>query len=346
MNPLKIGVIGFRNIGQVHAKEIAANPETQLVAAADLREELRQEARERFGLTQVYGNYMDLIRKSDAEAVVVALPVPLHCKATMAALRAGKHVMCEKPPAASAAEARRMIDLSAQTGLVLTWGLQRRFYPEMFVARREIQAGRLGAIYRINVEYTVQRATLVASDPFRMRKSTGGGVFYDLGVHALDLAWSLLGCPKPLRVVTANHTVFPDWVNEAARGDMAEDNSMALVFFDGGAAVSVETSYCANHAAPTHHHPRLQILGDKGGLQTPSLAFVSGGLEPKSVEKRTLAAEPTDGKSERRLMHDNFVDAVRGRGPLLILAEHGYDLMRMLEAVAKSAEKGKEARLK
>jgi len=346
MNPLKIGMIGFWNIAQMHAKDIASIPELQLVSAADLLPDLRALAREKFGISNVYGDYRELIRRSDADAVVVALPVPLHYKATMAALRAGKHVMCEKPPASNAAEARRMIDLAKEKGLVLTWGLQRRFYPEMFVARREIQAGALGAIYRINVQYTVQRVPRVATDLFRMRKSTGGGVFYDLGVHALDLAWSLMGCPKPARVVTANHTVFPQWVNEAARGDMAEDNSMTLVFFEGGKAVSVETSYCANHADSTEHHPRLQILGDKGGLQTPSMVFVTGGLEPKSVQKRTLAAEPPDGKTERRLMHENFVDAIRGRAPLLIQAEQGYDLMRMLEAVSQSAEKGKEIRLK
>jgi len=344
MAPLKVGVIGFRNNGHSHSKQIAAGPKTRLVAVADLVESRRQTAREEFGLEQVYGDYRELIDQSHCEAVVISLPVFLHCQAVLHALNAGKHVLCEKPPAVNAREARRMVSLARKKGLVLSWGLQRRFLPGMRVARREIGAGRLGSIYRINARYTVARSTLLSADAYRMRKS-GGGVFFDLGVHALDMAWSLLGCPKARRAVAANHTAFPDWNAVERREDMAEDNSLAMVFFEGGAVVSVETSFCANHSDPTQHGPQLQILGDQGGLHIPSLTFVWGGPAPTSLKRRVLKAPKSWEKNATAQMHANFADAVAGRAELAIPAEQGVELMRMLDAVIKSAQQDREIRL-
>jgi predicted dehydrogenase len=186
------------------------------------------------------------------------------------------------------------------------------------------------------------RLPLLMHDEFRMRKD-GGGVFFDLGVHMLDMAWSLLGFPQVQRVVAANHTVFPEWNVVRDREEMAEDNSFALLFFEGDTAITVEVSYASQRpetSATGHHRSRLTVFGGKGGLEIPSLEFTSGGRT--RVKTRVLATRKAGEKDERLLMLSNFADAVHGKCELAIKPEHGAQLMKMLEAVVESGKRGKE----
>jgi len=350
MAKLNVAVAGFRNNGRGHAQRAAAYSKTRLVSVSDLLPERRAQARELFGDVELYDDYRRQIADGDADVVVVSLPVPLHATAVTAALKAGKHVLCEKPPGCDAREARKMVDLAKDKGRVLSWGLQRRYLPEMFAARHAIRRGMLGNIYRVDVRYTLSRLSFLKDDRFRMLKK-GGGVFFDLGVHALDMAWSLLGCPKATRVVAANHLVFPDWNGVDRVEDMAEDNAMALIFLEAGESgvapvISVETSYLSQRpkGVATEHRPHLQILGDKGGLQTPSLVFAGGGYD--KVETRELPIAKSWRRGDTAGMWADFVRACEGKGDLMITAEHGVELMKIIDAVIKSAEQGKEIRLK
>jgi predicted dehydrogenase len=339
---LTVGILGFRGVQQDHARQIAASKKLRLVSICDLKRELRDKARDDFGVGEIYGDYRELIRNSDVDIIVNALPVPLHLCASMDAMKAGRHVLCEKPPAKTVAEARKMVEFAAKKKLCLSWGLQRRFLPEMHAARDAAAKGRMGKLYRIEVKYTLSRSPAFLTDPLRMTRSLGGGVFFDLGVHALDLAWSLLGHPRPLRVKAVGHTAFADWNCVKNPSDMAEDNMTALFTFEGGAMAEIETCFVSQRSLQdqTGHRPHLHILGDKGGLKTPSLEFVSGGRYKANVG--ALKIKKQWEIHERRQMLENFADAVAGKSKLLIQPGHGVDLMRMLTATLKSADKGNE----
>ncbi len=152
MKKLTVGILGFRGVQQDHARQIKASKKLRLVSICDLKQDLREKARDEFGVGEVYGDYRDLIRDSDVDIIVNALPVPLHLCASMDAMKAGRHVLCEKPPTKTVAEARKLVAFAAKKKLLLSWGLQRRFLPEMHAARDAIAKGRMGKLYRIEVK--------------------------------------------------------------------------------------------------------------------------------------------------------------------------------------------------
>lgn len=340
---LNIGILGFNYIAHDHARQVMTCPKTRLVSVADLEHGRRVMAEETYGVRHTYPDYTTLLQ-GDVDAVIVALPVPLHYAATMAALEAGKHVLCEKPPAASSEEAVQMVTLAREKGLVLSWGLQRRYTPAMHAARTAVEWGLLGRVYRVEAKYTLARSEAMFTDPIRMRKK-GGGVFFDLGVHVLDMAWSCLGCPKPVRVTAALHTAFPHWNALLDKSDMAEDNAAALIILEDGSILDIEACFASQRPPEreTGHNPTLHILGDRGGLQTPSLLLSTG--QKKKVTTRVLKLRKSWQVSDRRQMIANFADAVAGRKELLIKPEHGIALMKMIEGVVASGDEGREVRL-
>jgi predicted dehydrogenase len=342
MPPLSIAVLGLR-AGFDHARQIAECPRTKLAAVADLREDLRTRAQEELGAPETYETYEELIEKCGADAIAVALPVPLHYPAAMAALKAGKHVLSEKPPADDARQTKRLVEQAARQGLQLSWGLQVRFMPESHVARRELSKGKLGHVYRVDGKHVHARAGGVFRDRFRMLKQ-GGGVFMDLGVHSLDQAWSLLGFPKPTRVVAALHTAFPHWNLVEQREDMADDNAFAMVFFETGQVVTVEAAYVCNRHDAEAIGRSMMVYGDKGGLHLPSLAF-STGHKAESRARQGKYPRRWDAPA-RRQMYANFADAVAGRDELLIKPEQGVELMKMVDAAIESGDTGREVKLK
>ena len=147
--PLRIGIIGVGGIAQgAHIpgyKELG--DQVKLVACADVNVERARQVAERFGIDTAYEDYREMLEKEELDAVSVCTPNKFHAPATVAALEAGCHVLCEKPPALSAAEARSMVDTAARVGKVLTFGLHYRFTTEVRAAKRLIDGGELGHIY-------------------------------------------------------------------------------------------------------------------------------------------------------------------------------------------------------
>src|SRR5690606_14784515 len=135
------------------------------------------------------------------EAVVIGLPNYLHFPATMSALRAGKHVLCEKPPTLSAPEMRQVKALADANNLVYFFGRQSRFDGKPVAARRLVDNGALGRIYLARAVFIRARGIPVGIGGwFLDRSKAGGGALIDIGVHAIDTAWYLMGCPRPLTV--------------------------------------------------------------------------------------------------------------------------------------------------
>lgn len=344
MAKLKVGIVGFNAISVGHARAALGSGKAVVQAVADPVKSRREQGRDQFGASQVYTDYRDLIADSDTDAIVVGVFHHMHYEVTMAALKAGKHVICEKPPANTARETKEMVDLARRKGLQLTFGLQLRFMPEISVALREIGKGRLGHVYRIEMKNYRLRSPGPLKAAVRMTKGKGGA-FMGIGIHMLDLAWALAGHPKPVRLVARGGTRFPSFNTVDDPKIMADDNMFTAVFFDNGAMATVDTAYASNWPEEGNGPPSMaKIVGVKAGLDIPSMRLVQGGKN--AARARTLTVPKSWRKNAQQRLHENFYNAVLGREDLVIKPEHGLGLMKMIEAVYESDASNREVAIK
>src|SRR5688572_1805612 len=150
----RVGIIGCGWPGAAHAKGYLAAGGFKVVSVADLIPERRRKIMAEFSAQREYSEAKDLIADKEIDAVSICLPNHLHAPTALAALRAGKHVMCEKPPALSAAEARRTDAAAKKTGKVLLYSLQRRFGPHEQAAKAAVAKGYVGDIYHVRSAWT------------------------------------------------------------------------------------------------------------------------------------------------------------------------------------------------
>src|SRR5438309_1055450 len=198
---LKFGVIGTGWPGQQHAIALAEIPNVKLHSCADTNSERLRNFAETYRLENAFEDYQELLRDRDLDAAIICLPNFLHFPASLAALEAGKHVFCEKPPTMNAAEMKVLRDEAEKRGLIYFFGRQFRFTPAVRTARDIIAEGRLGKIYRARASWIRSRGIPAGIGLwFTDKKRSGGGALIDIGVHALDTAWYLMGAPRPVSI--------------------------------------------------------------------------------------------------------------------------------------------------
>jgi len=260
---LGIGVIGCGAIAcEAHLPNYAANARARLVAVADIDDGRARAAADRFSVPYIYADYRQLVERDDIDAVSVCTPNYLHAEQTIAALQAGKHVLCEKPMAITIAEAEAMIGAAEAAKRQLMVGFTHRFYGFNQMARDVIAEGTLGRPYTIRVRfahrgpYTSWSAT---SDWFFKSRLAGGGAVLDMGIHALDIARFVLGAE--IRSVSANLATLSQDIQ-------AEDTAVIGLEFSSGALGYIETGW---HSWPGSLG--LEIYCSKGTMivdyQTP-----------------------------------------------------------------------------
>jgi predicted dehydrogenase len=329
--PLRIGVIGAGWPGERHAEGYAASGDALVVAVSDLEENRRAEFAARYNVPSAYADYHELLADPSIDAVSVALPNFLHHPVTIAALNAGKHVLCEKPPAVTLAEAQEMAEVAKKKGLLLAYALQRRFNPSSEKLRQLIANGDLGEIYHARAVWTrtwgvPQGVGGWFTDPTR----AGGGALIDIGVHVLDLGWFLMGNPKPVTVSGQVYNKYP----EQTRTD---DSAFALVRFEDGRSLHVEASWVL---AQEVDHMAVHLYGVAGGARVDdnSLDLFTVGKEGRIRNSLSVHG----GLPTFTAQSTNFVRAIRGTEPLRTPGEQGVQLMSILEGIYTSSKRGRE----
>jgi predicted dehydrogenase len=332
--PLRVGVIGAGWPGERHAEGYLASGEALVIAISDLEADRRAAFARQFDVTRTYADYKELLADPEIEAVSVALPNFLHAPVTIAALEAGKHVLCEKPPAVTLAQAREMALTAERQGLVLAFALQRRFNPATEALRERLAEGALGEVYHARAIWTRTWGVPPGvggwfTDPAR----AGGGALIDIGIHVMDMAWFLMGCPQ---ISTASGQVY----NKYPALTKTDDSAFALIRFADGRSLQVEASWVL---AQEDDHMGVHLYGTDGGarLDDRTLDIYTVGEQSRvrtSVSLRgglpTFTAQAT-----------NFVRAVRGEQTPRTPAAHGVQLMALLEAIYRSAKEGREVTL-
>ncbi len=344
MNQINTGIVGLGWPGQRHAEAVIAADAGNLYAAADLNTERLDKFCGKFPPDKRFDSLEAMLADPELHAVVIALPNALHFPATLAALQAGKHVLCEKPPTLNAAEMKVIQEEAEKRGLIYFFGRQMRFSPKMLAARKLVRDGRLGEVYFGKAVWVRERGTPGGLGAWFTDKSrSGGGALIDIGVHAIDSAWYLMGHPRPISVTGATFQKFP----QLAKGNVfdVDDSAYGFIRFEGGAVVQFEVSWAANLTddIPESGWTKRELnnttlYGPKATLRLQPAAL----FEDQAGEVVKVEIEPEGDKDQFSAQMENFFAAVHGEAKPANDAQQALYLMEMLDAIYLSSATGHE----
>lgn len=357
---LRVGVIGTGMIataGHIPGWQNLKD-DVEVVAVADVLEDRARFIAEKVGVKAAYGDWRRMLKKEKLDIVSVCTPNRYHKEQTIGSLRAGANVLCEKPVATSHGDAVEMYEVAEKAKRILFVGQTARFCNGSRAAKEIVGAGRLGEVYYAET-YFLRRRGIPTWGQFHMKKHSGGGPVYDLGVHAVDLLFWLMGNPKVVAVSGATYTKLANrgenlMTSLAESGAMAgvltprkyshgeydvEDMAAAFIRLEGGATVSFKTSWAANVPQNTGN---TMLLGTEGGLVLEPLTLVTN---MGSLQVNVAAQVPPDRAVEfaghwEQTAH--FVKVIRGQEKLMVTREEVLNVIRTLDALYESAEKGRE----
>ena len=350
MKKIKVAVIGVGNISYFHIVNYVSNPYTELVAFCDINSDTLKRRGEEFHVTNLFTDYNEMFKKMpEIDLVSVCTWNNSHASASIAALNAGKHVLCEKPMAMNAKEALQMQEAAIRNKRILQVGFVRRFGNDAAIIRDFQKGGNLGELYYARASYIRRNGN--PGGWFGDKSRSGGGPLIDLGVHVIDLVRYLMGNPKPVSVYGATYQKLGNRNNiktprvytamVTSKDDICdvEDFATALIRFEGGATLNVEAGFSMNLGTDVTN---IDLFGTKGGVKLdPSFKLyteMNDYLADVSLTGET--AFDFDGAFKNEIYA--FIDAVRGEAPVLATAEDGVALMKILDAIYRSAQTGRE----
>jgi predicted dehydrogenase len=336
---VRIGVIGAGAIGPAHFRSYQAVADAELVAVCDVDAGRANAAAQKFGCAHVFSDYRQMLKGDLVDAVSVCTPNNCHAPQSIAALQAGKHVLCEKPLAMNPAEARKMVAAADKAGKVLMTAQCMRYSGAAQSLMKMVEAGRFGDLYFGKA--MLLRRNGIPKGWFQDLEQAGGGPLLDIGVHVLDLLWYLMGRPTPV----AAYGVTFDYLGKSGQGQggwgvgynpkrfTVEDLASALIRFENGAAISLEASWAA-HTGDTF---LARVLGTKGGAQIhPDFA-----LYEQSGDTR-LDVTPTPPQVDGYFGEcDHFVKCIQGKAECISPGSQSVVVVAMLDAIYRSARTGK-----
>ncbi|MDD6308822.1 MAG: Gfo/Idh/MocA family oxidoreductase [Clostridia bacterium] len=345
---IKIAIIGVGNIAQYHLDAYQKNENAEIYALCDLDNEKLKKAGEKYGVTRLYTDMHEMLALPEIDAVSVCTWNSQHAPCTIAALRAGKHVLCEKPMAKTAEEAMEMEKAAREAGKLLMIGFVRRFGNDCRVLCDFVHTDFFGELY-------YGKATYLRRDGnpggwFSNREISGGGPLIDLGVHVIDFVRYVMGNPRVVSVYGATFQKLLDRPNIKSpkfyQGSFAgekvcdvEDLASAMIRFENGAVLSVETSFSLNIK---ENKGEIELFGTKGGAKiSPALElFTEMNDYLVNVDFDQPTALTFDGLFENEIAH--FVDCIQHGTACKSPAVDGVEIMKILSAIYESAQTGHE----
>ena len=247
---IRIGIVGAGRIGLVHAESVTYHiPEAQVVMVTDVVLDNAKGLAERFGVPKYSADYMDLINDPDIDAVLVCSPTPTHADISIAAMKAGKHVFCEKPVHTSLEKIKEVAQVAKETGRKLQIGFNRRFDHNHKAVQRAVKEGKLG-----NVEI-IKITSRDPEPPSPEYAASSGGLYIDMMIHDFDMAMFLAG--SDVKEVYAMGTSLVDKrIGEA--GDV--DTAIVTLTFENGALGVIDNSRRAAYG----YDQRVEVFGSLG----------------------------------------------------------------------------------
>lgn len=349
---IKVGVIGTGGISGVHLGGYSRNPNVEIYALCDINEKNLAKRAEEYKVSRTFTDYREMLALKELDAVSVCTWNSAHAECAIAALRAGKHVLCEKPMALNTAQAQEMEKAAKESGKLLMIGFVRRFGNDCAVLKDFIDSGSFGEIYYAKAQYLRRKGC--PGGWFGDKSRSGGGPLIDLGVHVIDLCRYLMGGPQPVSVYGATFNKLGDRRHiKDARGYSStvvskddifdvEDMATALIRFDNGAVLSVEASFSLNIEKDVGN---IELFGTKAGCKLdPELTiFTDMNDYLANVKLAQSTALSFDGLFDNEINH--FVECIETGKPCRNPAQDGVTLMKILDGIYESARTGHEVLL-
>ena len=335
MNKIHLAIEGSGIIARYHARACRSIPDVELVAAANWRPESLQRFAQEWNIPRVTTSFSELAADPEVDAVIVALPNYLHKDETLRLLRAGKHVLVEKPMALNAAGAEEMVAAARTAGRLLMVGHMWRFDDQVGWLRKAIQDGLLGEMVRTK-GYAIHPPGTGPKGWFNERDQAGGGVAMDMAIHALDTARFLMGDPLPTRVYGHASTRYSS--------AEVEDNTTFTVDWDNGAYSIIEAAAWQTFAGAPEGGS--QVWGTRGyGSTFPSeLRLALGGVIGAFTPAFPARMEQCDWPMYQHQI-EHLAGCIRSGNAPKPSGEDGVILMRVMDALYQSASTGEAVRI-
>lgn len=326
MTELRWGILSTAAIGRKKVIPAIQRAERCAVVAIASRDPARaHEVAEELGIGRVHGSYEALLADPDVDAVYIPLPNHLHAEWSIAAARAGKHVLCEKPLALTAADAERMIAAADDAGVLLMEAFMYRHHPSWVAVRELVASGRIGEVVAVQSWFSFYN-----DDPtnIRNRFDAGGGALYDIGCYCVNLS-RMLFASEPTRV------------QSAVRRDPATGvDTVVSAILEFGERVATFTA-----STRAEDDQRVHVHGTTGRISIeipfnippdrPTRVFLAaGGDPPVAPNVETLTFAPADPYTVEA---ESFARAVLGRGPVPLPPADAVANLRVMEAIFRGA---------
>jgi len=328
------GVIGTGVWGETHLMTYSTHPHAKLVCICDLDEDLLKERAEQYGAESYTTDYHELLERDDVEAVSVVTPDFLHREIVLAAAKAGKHILLEKPMATTVEDCEAMIEATESAGVKFMVDFHNRWNPAMWDAKQALENGELGE---------PQMMTLRLNDtiyvPTEMLSWAGtSSVVWFLGSHSVDLVrWMFDDEVKRVYSVARSRVL-------AERGVDTPDFFLTILEMEGGGVAHVENCWIMSEAMPTVFDFKMELIGSEGTVFADCSShrmvqkFSPQGAEYADVAVRTHVQGLPNGFGVQSIRH--FADCVIEDREPVVGGVDGLNVTKVLVAIHESAEAG------
>lgn len=331
---LRVGLVGAGAAAQIsHIPALLKAEGVELVALCDRDPEKAARVAQKFQVPRHFSRIDTLLADETIDAVDICTPNFLHAPMAVAALEAGKHVLCERPFARSAAEASGMLKAARKADKVLACAVQHRFRPDAQLLRTFVAKGELGDIFFAKAGWLRLRTEWDSDEWRRQKRESGGGVVLDLGFPMLDLSLWVLGGPK-VESVSAS-------VHRSRKGEV-EDSATALLRLDTGATLTLELTW---GLLMEKDFAYLNLFGSGGAALLNPLRIHKGMHGTLVNVTPTLDTARNQYKHSHEAQIAHFFEALRKGTRPMGDAEEILPVMELMDAVYRSAEQGTEVKL-
>ena len=342
MKTFNVGIIGSGGIAShAHLPALEKQEDVKIMAICDIKEEAMKENVEKYKIPHQFTDYNKLLEMPEIDAVHICTPNDTHMDPTIQALKAGKHVICEKPIGRNAAEGKAMVEAAKKSGKKFMVAQCWRWNQDIQALKRFIDAGELGDIYMARV-WALRRRGIPGWGVFINKEKQGGGPLIDIGVHILDFTMYLMGNPKPIAACGKTYTnigkepghvgMLGDW---DYKNYTVEDYAAGFIRLDNGASLIIESSFAANIEEDKF---TTTFLGTKGGAQSAPLKIF--GEQHGALTNITPTGLKTTNIYEGEIRA--FYDAIRDDTDVPVTGEQALNVIKIIDGIYRSNDEGKE----
>ena len=336
---MKMGVIGAGTFGSRHIQAFDRHPDVELVGVLDLNPELAEQAIANFatGPVPVFTDIEEFLAIDGLEAVSVATPDHLHTAPAIAAAKAGKHLLVEKPLATSVADAKAIVDASREGGGILMVDFHNRVNPPFVDAYRAVRDGRVG-----EVKYVYARLSNTVTVASMIKWASSSSSLWFLASHMVDVAQWIVG----QRIVNVTARALSGTLE--ARGINTPDLFIVMAEFESGALGVFEHAWILPAGNPTNTDLKFEVLGSDGAVYIDTTHNRTVEIHTADAMQYPAVLVPPYGPRLTGFVLDaiaQFVDAVHGRGDVLATGEEGLQVTAVLCGILESIESGTPVRI-